>query len=303
MGALNLEHLHSFFAIVRAGSLNKAAEQLRVSQSTLTRQVQALESDVGGALLERSSTGVTLTATGSTLVQRVEPALRALDQALGETRRLARGQSSSLRIGYLVSAGAVYLNPALVRLRAQHPEVKVSLFDLSPGEQLGALRRGEIDLALLGCAGKVLGTEFYMRRIESMPVYAALSGAHPLAGEKALHLAELRGELLVGARDEDLPGFNRWLAQVCRRAGFRPRMVGDAESLMHGLSLVVSENAVAFLPEYATRTPAAGVAFVPLLDTGVRWDLFVAWQRGRASDAVRSMVASLTGAGNESPRR
>ncbi|HEY9250034.1 MAG TPA: LysR family transcriptional regulator, partial [Rariglobus sp.] len=63
--------MKSFFAIVEQGSLNKAAERLRVSQSTLTRQMQSLEQEVGGALLERSPGGVALTATGHALAEKM----------------------------------------------------------------------------------------------------------------------------------------------------------------------------------------------------------------------------------------
>ena len=55
---MNLDLLRSFFAISEFGSLSKAAEQLHVSQSTLTRQVQALETEIGGQLLERGHRGV-----------------------------------------------------------------------------------------------------------------------------------------------------------------------------------------------------------------------------------------------------
>src|SRR6186713_2860278 len=98
LGGLNLDLLRSFFAVAEHGSLSKAAERLRLSQSTLTRQMHTLEHELGGRLLERSSTGVALTASGNALSEHVRPALEALDSALGEVRRLARGQSSQLRI-------------------------------------------------------------------------------------------------------------------------------------------------------------------------------------------------------------
>jgi DNA-binding transcriptional LysR family regulator len=65
---VNLDVLRSFFAICDFGSLSKAAEQLHVSQSTLTRQMQALEAEIGGQLLERGHRGVALTAAGHALL-------------------------------------------------------------------------------------------------------------------------------------------------------------------------------------------------------------------------------------------
>lgn len=295
VAGLNLELLRSFFVVAELGSLNKAAERLRVSQSTLTRQMHALEQEVGGRVLERSSTGVAPTSTGNALLETVRPALTSLDAALGEVRRLARGQSASLRVGYLMSAAPDYLNPALAVLRREHPEVKLKLLDLSPGEQIAALRKGEIDLALVGSAGAFLAREFYVRRVAFLRVFAAVPASHPLAGKASVGLADLRGELFIGAAEGDMPGHNRWISQICRRAGFRARFVGDAESLTHGMTMVVSDGAVGLLPEYATRTRAPGVVFLVVRDAHVKWELLVAWQRGKITAPVRTMLAALAG--------
>jgi DNA-binding transcriptional LysR family regulator len=290
---LNLDLLRSFFAIVAQGSLSKAAERLRVSQSTLTRQMQALEHEIGGRLLERSTSGVALTATGHALFDRTKPVLAAFDAAIVEVKRSARGQSAMLRVGYLLSAAPDYLHPALTELRRLHPEVKVKLLDLSPGEQIAALRKGEIDLALIGNAGAFLSREFYVRRLAMLPVLVAMAESHPLAAQATVRLADLRREVFVGAPEADMPGHNRWVAQLCRRAGFKARFVQDADSLSHGLSTIVTENAVALMPDYAKKTPVPGVIFRPLRDTAAKWDLLVAWQRGRASIPVRALLDAL----------
>jgi DNA-binding transcriptional LysR family regulator len=255
--------------------------------------MQALEQEVGGALLERSPSGVALTATGHALVEHMEPMLADFDRALGEVRKRARGQSTQLRIGYLMSAVADYLNPALAALRHAHPEVKVTLLDLSPGEQIAALRRGELDLALVGATGSLLAKEFYLKKLDVLPLLVALPAPHPLATRPGLTFSELQAELFVGAAEADMPGYNRWITQLGRRAGFRVRFVQDAESLTHGLSLVVTEGAVSLLPEYAQKIVAPGVVFVPLTDAAIRWELLVAWPRGKASAPLRSLLASL----------
>lgn len=293
LASVNLELLRSFFVIVAEGSLNRAAERRRVSQSTLTRQMQALEREVGGALLERGPAGVALTATGHVLVERLEPVLAEYDRAWGEVKKRARGQSAELRVGYLMSAVADYLNPALAELRRAHPEVKVTLLDLSPGEQIAALRRGEIDLALIGASGSLLAKEFYLKKLAVLPVHVALPAPHRFAGRSRVSLAELKDELFVGALDSDMPGYNRWVGQLSRRAGFRARFVQDAHSLTHGLLLVVTEGAVSLLPEYACKIVAPGVAFVPLRDADVKWELLVAWQRGKVSAPLRALLDAL----------
>jgi len=133
------------------------------SQSAVTRQIQLLEHDLGGQILERASSGVRPTdrRTGSGAESpRVVGRLRFGD---AEIRRLVRGESDRLRIGYLASAMQEYFGPALAKLRRAYPKLKVKMLDQTPGEIITALRGGEIDLALtVGSAG-LLSRDFYTR--------------------------------------------------------------------------------------------------------------------------------------------
>jgi DNA-binding transcriptional LysR family regulator len=291
---VNLDLLRSFFAISELGSLSKAAEHLHVSQSTLTRQLQALEAEIGGQLMERGHSGVALTAAGYTLLEGMRPVVSRADIVIAETRKLARGQSASLRIGYLMSAAGEHLNPALAALRRSHPETKVRLTELSPGKQIAALRRGELDVVVLGNMNPAISREFFVRRIATLPVVVALPETHPLAAEEGIVLADLRREMFVGANPDEIPGFNNWLTQLGRRAGFRPKIVENADSLTHILSLLVAESAVTLLPSLMAEFKVPGVTFKPLRTPVVKWDLQVAWQRGKIAEPVRELVKVLT---------
>lgn len=294
-GVLHLDLLRSFFTISEFGSLSKAAEQLHVSQSTLTRQMQALETAIGGQLLERGHGGVALTAAGHALLEGMRPVVARADIVVAEARKLARGQSVSLRIGYLMSAAGEYLNPALAALRQSQPGTKVRLVDLSPGGQIAALRRGELDVVVLGNINAAIAREFFVRRIATFPVVVALPETHVLAAGKDIALADLRREMFIGADPDEIPGFNNWLIQLCRRSKFRPRFVENADGLAHTLSLLVAENAVTLLPGLVEKHPVPGVVFRPLRSPAVKWDLQVAWQRGKISEPVRELVGLLTG--------
>lgn len=294
MNGVNLDLLRSFFAIAEFGSLSRAAEHLHVSQSTLTRQVQALESEIGGQLLERGHRGVGLTAAGHALLGGMRPIVAKADATIARARKLARGQSESLRVGYLMSAAGGYLNPALAALRRSRPETKVYLLDLSPGEQIEGLRKGELDVAILGNINAAVSREFFVRRIAALPVVVALPEVHPRAAEAGIALADLRDEVFIGADPAAIPGFNPWIVRQCRGAGFRPRFVEEARGLAHTLSLLVSENAVTLLPGLVSTFKVPGVAFRPLSGSNAKWELQVAWQRGKIADPVREFVALLT---------
>jgi DNA-binding transcriptional LysR family regulator len=288
-----LAQLRAFLIALEEGSLNRAATRLRMSQSALSRQMQALEAEIGGALLERTTTGIRPTDAGHALANSLPNVLAEYDAAIAEARRLARGQRDLIRVGYLGSAAQMFLDPALSALRRIHPEVKVKLLDLSPGEQIAALRKGEIDLALIGQEGALLSTEFYTCKLTTLPVVAVMPADHRLASRKQISLKELCGERFISSPEEDLPGRDRWITQLCRRAGFRPKFVQDAASLSNMFTLIGSEGAVTLVPAYLKNFPVAGVSMVQLSDTKATWDFLVVWQRGRTAKSLRTLLDAL----------
>jgi DNA-binding transcriptional LysR family regulator len=288
-----LTQLRAFLVALEEGSLNRAAVRLRTSQSALSRQMQALENEVGGALLERTTTGIRPTDAGYALASSMQRVLDDYDAALTEARRLARGQRDLIRVGYLGSAAQMFLDPALSALRRTHPEVKVKLLDLSPGEQIIALRKGEIDLALIGQEGSLLSSEFYTRKLATLPVVAVMPSDHPLASRKRVSLKELRNECFIGSPEQDLPGRDRWIIQLCRRAGFRPKFVEEADSVSNMFTLIGSESAVTLVPGYLKNLRVAGIAMVQLSDTNATWDFLIVWQRGRTAKSLQALLALL----------
>jgi DNA-binding transcriptional LysR family regulator len=282
-----------FLVALEEGSLNRAATRLRMSQSALSRQMQALENEIGGPLLERTTSGVRPTDAGHALASSIAPVLAGYETAVAEARRLARGQRDLLRVGYLGSAAQTFLDPALSALRHSHPEVKVKLLDLSPGEQIAALRKGEIDVAVTGQEGGFASSEFYTRKLATLPVIALMPDDHPLAGRKEIQLKELRNERFLSAPEEDLPGRDRWIVQLCRRAGFRPKFAQQVHSVSEAFSMVNSEGFVALGPAYLKTFAASGVARVVISDPKATWDFLVVWQRGKASGSLRALLDTL----------
>ena len=290
-----LAQLRSFLAVIDEGSLNRAATRLRMSQPALSRQMQALENEIGGRLLERSATGVSLTDAGHAFAEKTRRLLADYDAAVAEARRLARGQKEELRIGYLASAAQKLLNPALATLRRIHPQVKIKLLDLSPGEQISALKRGEIDVAFIGQEGSIASRDFYTRKLATMRVLAVVPADHRLASRKEVRLTELEGERFIGSPEKEMPGRDRWITQLCRKAGgFKPKFVQEADSVTHMLSLITSEGAVTLVPGYMRDLPSAGVKMIPVSDAEAGWDFLVVWQRGRTAGPLQTLIEALS---------
>lgn len=289
-----LPQIRAFLIVSQEGSINRAAERLRMSQSALSRQIQSLEHEMGGALFERTSSGISLTPAGLALRARMSAVLSGYDRAVMEVRRIVRGEQTILRIGYMASAAKDYLETALQHVRAQHPGLVLKLLDLSPGEQIAAFRAGEIDVGMTDESAEVLAREFYTRVLVSIPTLVALPEQHRLRKLASVRLAQLKNEVFVQSDEGEVPGLTRRIAALCWRHGkFRPRFVGPTHSLAETLQTIANENAVAILPRFARNHSATGVVFVPLADEAVQSKILVVWQRGTPTPALRTLLDAL----------
>ena len=288
-----LLQLRSFLAVIQEGSLHQAAIRLNISQSALSRQMQALEHEVGGKLLERSSTGVVPTQGGRELAERVESWLASYDANLLAVRRTIRGETGELRIGYLASAFAEHLEPALDQLSRHHPNTKVKLLDLFPGEQSTALRQGKLDLAFTDDERDFPMRDFQAKKIAVIKNIVCLPTEHPLASKKQLKIAQLKDETFIVSPNSLVPGVRRRLIQVCRTGGkFRPKTVELAGGLSEAFSAIANDGVAAIMPDFLRHQKRPGVVFVPISDAATS-GLFVVWQRGHASDPLHALLGAL----------
>jgi DNA-binding transcriptional LysR family regulator len=301
-----LEQIRSFLTVVKEGSLHRAAARLRISQPALSRQMQTLEHELGGRLLERSATGVSPTTGGQALAKRMGAVLASYDLAMRDTRRALRGETDQVRIAYLALFAKQYLSGPLREVRRSHPETVLKLVNLSPGKQITALRTGEIDIGLTNESGELLAGEFYTRKLAEMGSYIALPEQHRLATQDRVRLSDLKGEFFVSGDSQEVPGLDRRVEAYCKKYGkFRPKFHCTAQTLAQVFGLIANENAVFMLPAFASHLSFPGVVILPLADAEVTWKILVIWRRGRAGGALKALLDALftkeTPKGNQHP--
>ena len=285
-----------FLVVLEEGSLRRAADRLHISQSAITRQMQSLELDLGGRVLERTSAGVRPTNGGHALAARAKPLLADYDSTMAEVRRLNRGESEPLRIGYIASAFQQYLGPALVVVRRTYPRLKVKMLDQTPGEMIIALRQGKIDLALTLHGVDLLSRDFYVRKLATVGSLVALPLSHRFATERQVSLSQLKGETFVRGSDEVVPGYTQRVVQLCRKyGGFRARLgtVDRADGLVETLAMAANEEAISIQPAFISHLNVPNVVMVPIADAGATWDLFVIWQRDKVASPLRTLLSEL----------
>lgn len=146
---VNLEQLRSFVEVASSGNFTRAAETLHLSQPSLSRQIAALEQDLGAELFHRARSGSTLTAAGESLLplaQRMLADARSVRRELDELAGLRRGR---VRLGATPTLCISLVAEVLSTFHAEHPGIELHLSEQGSRGLLDELGRGELDLALI----------------------------------------------------------------------------------------------------------------------------------------------------------
>jgi DNA-binding transcriptional LysR family regulator len=258
--------LRTFVTVADHASFSTAAHELGYTQSAVSQQIAALETDLGVPLLRRRP--VTPTDAGLRLLEHAAPILLRLDAARADIRRLSGAPPAHLRAGVSPLADTGRLTEALVEVRRSMPRVSAGLAVLGRDEVVAGVARGELDVGLVD--GVVAASDplrladlgaLTTVTVSEDPLAVALPATHPLATRAALRLDDLADAWWIDAPDAATP-----LAQlrtVARADGFRPGFRYDGAERSILLTLVAAGAGLALLPTSVARD-RPGVAAVPL---------------------------------------
>ncbi|MEU6880235.1 LysR substrate-binding domain-containing protein [Streptomyces sp. NPDC046712] len=260
--------LRYFVAVAEELHFTRAAEKLYVSQPALSKQIRALERQLGAPLFDRDRHGVRLTPVGTALLPHARAVLAAWTEADEAVRRARAAEEATLVVGMSTSPGRGGLLPAIrSRFTEAHPEIRLKLRQVGWEDPTAGLADGTSDVAFvwlpLADAGRyrwvVVATE---------PRLIALPESHPLAGRERVRFAELLDEpfLALPATTPDLR--DHWLALDARDG--RPLVIGGEiastdetyEALVDGLGicLVAAGNAPLLTRGGVVVRPVDGVS-------------------------------------------
>ncbi|MDJ0342977.1 LysR substrate-binding domain-containing protein [Streptomyces sp. H10-C2] len=246
---LDLRKLRYFAAVADRLHFTRAAEDLHIAQPVLSRQIRALEHDLGAELFVRDSHGVTLTRAGQQLLDDARPLLASAEAARRRVLRAARGPQH-LVVGF---RSGIVVTDAVRAFTAAHPEVTVGVQRLEWDDQAEVLLDGRVDIAFV-----ILPID--ERGLEVIPLFreprlAALPTGHRLAAKESLTLADLAAEPVIGHTHHVGHGTPLAAGAIVVRS--------VEEKLEH----VASGRAITFLPASATGYyTRPDIVYVPVTD-------------------------------------
>ncbi|RED64181.1 LysR family transcriptional activator of glutamate synthase operon [Cohnella lupini] len=245
---LELRQLQYFVQVARLQHVTKAAEELHVAQSAVSRQIHRLEEELGIRLFMQRGRNVQLTPVGQLFLRRAETLLGDLDRAVMEIHEFLDPEVGEIRMGFPHSLGIHLVPQVVAAFRKLHPNVK---FRFRQGMYPSLIRDvvdAEVDIAFISpypetseqVTGEVVLTE---------ELFAILPDTHRLAMEDSIKLSDLKDETFV------LFGNGYSLRPIvweaCKKAGFTPKIGFEGEESGTIRGLVSAGMGVSLLPEMA----------------------------------------------------
>lgn len=286
---MELRHLKYFVAVAEERHFGRAAARLRIAQPPLSRQIQALEKEMGLLLFERTRRQVELTPAGETFLTHARRIFESVDLAVHEAQRAGKGESGRLVVAYpstFASSGM----PELVRaFRTKFPLVELVLHELAPQTQLDRIRDHQVDVGFV--RGPVDDAAFETELVRREAFLAALPSGHALSNRKVIPLGLLAREPFVLFPRHRGPAYFDYILRLCSNAGFTPRIVQEAPQL-DIVSLVAANLGVSIVPASVRTFRRSGIVLRPLVGAP-KTDLLVVWSVLNRSAVLREFLEVL----------
>lgn len=288
---MDLQQLRYVVEVAASSSFTRAAEGCFVTQSALSHQIAALERELGQRLFVRSSRSVRTTEAGEAFLAHAKTALAAADHAREAAAAAAGLVVGTLRLGVIPTVTAVSVPHAISRFRQAHPEAQVQLAMGNSDALAAAVRRGELDVAMLGLRADVVPSGVASRELAREALVAVVPSTHALAGRAELALEDLAGEVFA-----DFPAGTSGRAQsdaAFAVSGIPRDVAFEADSAELILGLVSAGLAVTLLAPGIVNASSSDTVAVKIVGGPVRVE-YVAWDP-RAPRAVASAFLGVIG--------
>jgi DNA-binding transcriptional LysR family regulator len=288
---MDLRRLGHFSVLADELSFRVASSRLHLTQPALTRSIASLERDLGVRLFDRDKRHVALTPEGAALLDRARALLRDADALARVASDLRPERRRELRIGCYGTALAELTYPVLRTFSDRHPDVSLTVSDVTFDRGIEPLLTGELDIALLRAPCDVPSLTTVPLFTE--PASVQLCAEHRLASERSVDVCDLLDDPWNALPLTTPDKWNRYFTCVEQRGGEAPLIGGRGRTIAEAASLVAFKQIVALVPGSTARQRHSGVRAVSV--RGVEpFRVGVAYPRSKPAALTEAFVAVAT---------
>ncbi|MCW1752835.1 LysR family transcriptional regulator [Rhizobium acaciae] len=248
--AFTLRQVQFFVAVAEQGSVTRAAQNLSISQSSVTEALKELESDLGVQLFERHSRGLTITHNGHQFLRHATKILASVSDARTSFSGQQSTLSGTLNIGVTSLVAGYVLSDLLARYRRACPGIEVSAIEDNGGYLEHLLVGGELDVAVMVISNLRDRMALQAEILETSPYRLWLPMGHPLVSADIISVADIAREPLIMLTVDEI---EENTGKLLSALGARPHVAFRTRSVEAVRSLVATGAGVALLPDLVYR--------------------------------------------------
>jgi DNA-binding transcriptional LysR family regulator len=283
---VELRQLYYFATLAEELHFGRAAAREHIVQSALSQQIQRLEREVGVPLVDRSTHHVRLTDAGEALLVEARQIVHHVQRA-GAVARAATSATEVLRVA--VGDASFDSMPQVLRsLQYNRPEFEIHQIEAGVPEQCQLLAEGRLDVGI-GRAS-MASSEIASEVLRLDPVGVLIADSHPLVGLNSVPMVSLAGEPLLLADEAHAPEFNQFIREICRSAGFIPKVYrGTVQSVRGAADLVAQRRCIVCVPQ-SCGLVFSGLRWLPLSNPVSRYPWSLLWRADDRAESVRVVL-------------
>ena len=248
--AFTLRQIQYFVAVAEQGSVTRAAQNLSISQSSITEALKELENDLGVVLFERHPRGLSITHNGHQFLRHATKILATVSDARTSFSGQQDAPGGTLNIGVTSLVAGYVLSDLLARYRRACPGVEVSAIEDNGGYLEHLLVGGELDVAVMVISNLRDRMALQAEILETSPYRLWLPMGHPLVSADIISVADIAREPLIMLTVDEI---EENTGKLLSALGARPHVAFRTRSVEAVRSLVATGAGVALLPDLVYR--------------------------------------------------
>lgn len=246
---MDLRKLKYFAKVADTGGFRRASEALNIAQPALTRQIQALEADLGVPLLFRSASGVTPTAQGEILLEEIRIILSRIEGLRSRVTPKSGEAKGEVRLGLPPALADIFFGTLIERVRSKHPDVHIICRE-GAGGLAESIENGSLDLAIVSIASKRANYKCRIEYLLKEQDYI-ITSKRILPEKPFVTIDEMLSRPLVLT---PMPNDRRRnLERLARERGVKLNVIAEAATMSAQINLVLRELGSAVLPYSAAQ--------------------------------------------------
>ncbi|MER9340143.1 LysR family transcriptional regulator [Mesorhizobium sp. M0601] len=289
---MQLRHLKTFVAVATTLNITRASERVHLAQSSVTEQIQALESDLGTSLFDRSRRGLKLTAAGQRLLDYANDLLDLADEARSAVADASGTVAGRLTVGGLETLCSTRLPALLGEFHRRHPDVELNLrADDSSGLRAG-VTSGALDVSFHFGAVPAAAPELRSEQVALEELVTIMPANHRLAGYSAITPDDLADEAFLVTQ----PGcvYRRMFDETfAATLSDRPKLVGEFASMGAIRSLVEGGLGCALVPRLVASAADANIVVLPWVGSSPVTPVTMVWRHRRIQAPVLRLFLAM----------